>query len=167
MGKPFKIILSIIAALVFLIVLAVFTLPFFIDPNSFKPEIAAAVKNNTGRDLTMTGELKLSIFPWLGISTGKMALGNAAGFQEQPFATLEESDIKIKLLPLLTKEIEVSRIVLKGLTLNLAKNQQGVSNWDDLTASAATKTTPPPSANNIGIQNETKRWRFLPSAVLL
>jgi len=57
-GKPVKIILSIIAALVLLIVIAIFTLPFFIDPNNFKPEIAAAVKDKTGRDLTLTGELK-------------------------------------------------------------------------------------------------------------
>lgn len=155
MGKPVKIIFSIIAAMVFLIVIAIFTLPFFIDPNNFKPEIAAAVKDKTGRDLTLTGELKLSIFPWLGISTGKMALGNAAGFQDQPFATLEESDIKVKLLPLLTKKIEVSRIVLKGLVLNLAKNQQGVSNWDDLIASDATKTTLSASINHNGIQDET------------
>ena len=161
MGKPVKIILSIIAAMVFLIVIAIFTLPFFIDPNNFKPEIAAAVKDKTGRDLTLTGELKLSIFPWLGISTGKMALGNAAGFQDKPFATLEESDIKVKLLPLLTKKIEVSRIVLKGLILNLAKNPQGVSNWNDLTASDATKTTPSPSVNNIGIQDETEALAVL------
>ena len=154
MGKPFKIILSISAGIVFLIVLAVFTLPFFIDPNSFKPEIAAAVKNKTGRDLTMPGELKLSVFPWLGVSTGKMALGNATGFQEKPFATLEESDIKVKLLPLLTKEIEVSRIILKGLTLNLAKNQEGQSNWKDLTVSDATKITPSPATDNIGKQDK-------------
>ena len=156
MGKPVKIILSIIAAIAFLIVIAIFTLPFFIDPNNFKPEIAAAVKDKTGRDLTLAGDLKLSIFPWLGISTGKMALGNAAGFQDKPFATLEESDIKVKLLPLLTKKIEISRLVLKGLTLNLAKNPQGESNWKDLTALDATKTTPSPSANNIGIQEETE-----------
>ena len=90
MAKPVKILLSIIAAIVILIVIAIITLPLFIDPNDFKPEIAAAVKDKTGRDLTMTGELKLSIFPWLGISTGKMALGNAAGFQDKPFATLED-----------------------------------------------------------------------------
>ncbi|MDD1641726.1 MAG: AsmA family protein [Methylococcaceae bacterium] len=156
MRKPVKILLSIIAAMVFLIIIAIFTLPFFIDPNNFKPEIAAAVKDKTGRELTLTGELKLSIFPWLGISTGKMALGNAAGFQDKPFAVLEESDIKVKLLPLLTKKIEVSRIVLKGLVLNLEKNQQGESNWNDLTASEITKTIPTPSANNIRKQDETK-----------
>jgi AsmA protein len=156
-AKPVKILLSIIAAIVILIVIAIITLPLFIDPNDFKPEIAAAVKDKTGRDLTMTGELKLSIFPWLGISTGKMALGNAAGFQDKPFATLEDSDIKVKLLPLLTQKIEVSRIVLKGLTLNLAKNQQGENNWRDLTASDTAKTPASPlSANNIGIQDKTK-----------
>jgi AsmA protein len=153
-GKPVKIILSIIAAVVFLIIIAVFTLPFFINPNNFKPEIAAAVKDKTGRELILAGDLKLSIFPWLGISTGKMALGNAAGFQDKPFATLEESDIKVKLLPFLTKKIEVSRIVLKGLALNLAKNQQGESNWGDLTASDTIKSTPPPAANNIRKQEE-------------
>lgn len=155
MRKPVKIILSIIASVVFLIVIAIFILPYFIDPNNFKPEITAAVKDKTGRDLTLTGDLKLSIFPWLGISTGKMALGNAAGFQDQPFATLEESDIKVKLLPLLIKEIEVSRIIVKGLILNLAKNQQGVSNWDDLTASDAIKTTSSQSINNNGKQEKT------------
>ncbi|MFZ2171475.1 MAG: AsmA family protein, partial [Methylococcaceae bacterium] len=122
MRKSLKIILSVMAAVILLMVIAVSTVPFFINPNDFKPEIAATVKERTGRDLTLEGDLKLSIFPWLGISTGKMALGNAAGFQDQPFATLEESNIKFKLLPLLTKKIEVSRIVLKGLALNLAKN---------------------------------------------
>ena len=162
MGKPVKIILSIIAAMAFLIVITIFSLPFFIDPNNFKPEIAAAVKDKTGRDLTLTGDLKLSIFPWLGISTGKVALGNAAGFQDQPFATLEESDINVKLLPLLTKKIEISRIILKGLTLNLEKNQQGVSNWKDLTVPDAAKTTlPPPSANNIVIPDETRALAVL------
>jgi len=60
--KPVKILLAIIAAMVFLIIIAIFTLPFFIDPNNFKPEIASRVKDKTGRELTLTGELKLSIF---------------------------------------------------------------------------------------------------------
>jgi AsmA protein len=155
-GKPVKIILSIIAAIVFLIVIAAFTLPFLIDPNNFKPEIADAVKDKTGRDLTLTGELKLSIFPWLGVSTGKMALGNAAGFQDKPFATVDESDIQVMLLPLLSKKVEISRLTLKGLILNLAKNPQGESNWKDLTASDVTKTIPSPSANTIDIQDEAE-----------
>ncbi|MDD5321549.1 MAG: AsmA family protein, partial [Methylococcales bacterium] len=54
---------------------------------------------------------------------------------------------------LLTKKIEVSRVVLKGLILNLAKNPQGTSNWDDLTALYSTKTMSP-SVNNSGKQDK-------------
>lgn len=135
MGKPFKILLVIITGLILVIAVAVIALPFVINPNDFKPQIAAAVKDKIGRELTLEGELTLSVFPWLGVSTGKMALSNAPGFQNRPFAEIESGDVKVKLLPLLmSKKIEVSRIVLKGLALNLEKNPQGVSNWADLTA---------------------------------
>ncbi len=104
MGKPIKVILTTSAAIVFLIAITIFILPLFIDPNNFKPEIAAAVKEKTGRDLELTGPLKLSIFPWVGISTGKMALGNLAGFQDTPFATLEEGNIKVKVIAAISKK---------------------------------------------------------------
>jgi AsmA protein len=131
--QPFKTILSAIAAIVLLLIATVCILPFVFDPNDFKPEIAAAVKEKTGRELVLDGELKLSLFPWIGVSTGKIALSNAPGFQDRPFATIEEGDVKVLLLPLLSKKVEVDRIVLKGLSLNLVRNKQGIANWDDLT----------------------------------
>jgi AsmA protein len=149
-GKPFKIILSTIAALVLLLIAAVCILPFAIDPNDFKPEIAAAVKDKIGRELRLNGELKLSLFPWIGISTGKISLSNALGFQDQPFATIEEGNIKVLLLPLLSKEIKVSRIILKGLSLNLARNKQGITNWGDLTDSGQMQSAP---TVNVGKQS--------------
>ncbi len=151
MGKPFKIILSTVAALIFLLIAVVCILPFVIDPNDFKPEIAAAVKDKTGRDLTLDGELKISLFPWIGISTGKMVLSNAPGFEAPAFASLEESELKVRLLPLLSKKIDVSRIVLKGLVLNLAKNQQGIGNWSNLSGSGQMQPAP---TGNIGKQLE-------------
>jgi AsmA protein len=150
-GKPFKIILSTIAAMALLLIAAACILPFVIDPNDFKPEIAAAVKDKTGRELELSGELKLSLFPWLGISTGKIALSNAPDFPGQPFATIEESNVKVLLLPLLSKKVEISRIVLKGLVLNLAKNKQGIANWNDLTDSGRIPSAP---SGAVGKQNE-------------
>ncbi len=143
MGRLLKIILSILASIILLIVIAAVALPFFINPNDFKAEIQAAVKDHTGRDLMIDGDLGLSVFPWIGISTEKLSLSNAPGFSDQPFAEIAASNIKVKLLPLLSKELEISRIVLKGLTLNLAKNQQGISNWDDLTGTKTEATTEP------------------------
>ena len=140
MARLLKIILSIFTAIILLVIIAAVALPFFINPNDFKPEIQAAVKENIGRELTIDGDLELSVFPWIGISTGKLTLSNAQGFTDKPFAKIEESNIKVKLIPLLSKKLEVSRVVLKGLVLNLAKNKQGISNWDDLSSSENSKT---------------------------
>lgn len=144
MGRLIKILLSIIAAIIVLIIAAVVILPLVINPNDFKPEIQAAVKENVGRDLLIDGDLELSVFPWLGISTGKISLSNAEGFTDKAFAEIEESNVRVKLLPLLSKELEVSRIVLKGLVLNLAKNKQGISNWDDLAKKDSSSVTSDP-----------------------
>lgn len=134
MGKLLKVLLTVIASLLLLIIIAAVVLPLVIDPNDFKPQIQTLVKDNTGRELKIEGDLDLSVFPWIGLSTGKLSLSNADGFDGKPFAQIEESDIKVKLVPLFSKQIEISRIVLKGLALNLARNKQGVSNWDDLVA---------------------------------
>ena len=136
MSRLLKIILSIFASVALLVIIAAIALPLLLNPNDFKPEIQAAVKDNLGRDLQIEGELELSVFPWIGISTGKMTLSNAEGFSDKPFAEIESSNLKVKLLPLLSKEVEVNRVVLKGLTLNLAKNKKGISNWDDLAGSS-------------------------------
>jgi AsmA protein len=89
----------------------------------------------------LEGELKLSFFPSLGISTGKIELSNAQGFEGKPFATLQESVIKINLLPLFTKQIETGGLVVKNVVLNLTRNKEGANNWDDLTKRDQTKTT--------------------------
>ncbi len=142
MGKFLKIILSIFAAIILLIVIVAIALPIFIDPNDFKPQIQQFVKDNSGRDLNIEGNLDLSVFPWLGIATGPLMLDNADGFGDQPFAKIDESNIKVKLLPLLSKKLEVNKVILKGLQLNLAKNKQGVSNWDDLSSKPAEEPEP-------------------------
>jgi AsmA protein len=142
MGRLLKIILFTTTSVVLLVIIAAVVLPLVIDPNDFKPEIQQAVEKNTGRKLNIEGDLELSVFPWIGVSTGKLTLSNAPGFTDKLFAEITESNIKVKLLPLLSKEVEVSRIVLKGLVLNLAKNKQGVSNWDDLSGSEKTKGQP-------------------------
>ncbi len=132
MGKTIKIAGSLLAGAVLLLVVAAVALPLLIDPNDFRDEISALVEKQTGRKLQIDGEIGFSVFPWLGIELGAMQLSNAPGFGEQPFAGLERADLKIKLLPLLRKEVEIRTIVLHGLDVNLARDPSGKTNWDDL-----------------------------------
>ncbi len=120
-----------LATLIAVIISGIF---LFVDPNEYKAEIATAVQEATGRQLTIAGEIKLSIYPWLGLSLGATQLSNAKGFGDTPFASVENVDIKVKLWPLFHKRVEMQKVRLHGLRANLAKNKEGRSNWDDLTA---------------------------------
>ena len=80
MNKPLRLGLKIFAALILLLLIVVISLPFIIDPNQYKGQIISQVKKETGRELAIPGDIKLSLFPWLGVQLGEVSLGNAAGF---------------------------------------------------------------------------------------
>ncbi|BAN69588.1 AsmA family protein [endosymbiont of unidentified scaly snail isolate Monju] len=132
MGKFLKIVLGVVLVLVVLIAAAVVVLPMVVDPNDYKDRLVAEVKQQTGRDLAIEQPLKLSVFPWLGVETGGVTLGNAPGFGKQPFAQVRRLGVRVKLLPLLSRNIEVDTLVLEGAEINLARNADGQTNWDDL-----------------------------------
>ncbi len=135
--------LKIIGVIVGLLIALVVIIPFFIDLNDYKPQISDAVYEATGRELDIQGDIDLSLFPWVGLELGAVQLSNAKGFSEVPFAQMERMDIKLKLLPLLKKSVEMKAIVLHDLGLNLEVNKQGVSNWDDLMQSSETAPEEP------------------------
>lgn len=142
MGKLFKILGVLIGVILLLLVAAVVIIPLVIDPNDYKDEITAQVKEQTGRELLIGGDIDLSLFPWLGLELGKAELGNAEGFGEKPFAAVQGVALKVKLRPLLSKQVEIDTVSLDGLELNLAKASDGRTNWDDLMASSETESEP-------------------------
>lgn len=148
MGKFFKILGGLVLVLVLLIVAAVIILPMVIDPNDYKDEIVTQVKQQTGRDLKITGDLNLSVFPWLGVEIGGLELSNAKGFGEQPFAVVSSAAVRVKLMPLLSRQLEVDTVGLDGLVLNLAKSREGATNWDDLVQAGAPAEAEQPAASD-------------------
>ncbi|MCB1801592.1 MAG: AsmA family protein [Gammaproteobacteria bacterium] len=132
MGKLIKWLFGLIVLLVVLVAAAAVILPMVIDPNDYKPQIVAKAKEQLGRDMAIEQDLSLSVFPWLGIETGGVRIGNAEGFKAASFAEIEQLGLKVKLMPLLSRQVEVDTLVLKGLRLNLEKDANGKTNWDDL-----------------------------------
>ncbi len=146
MKKLIKIIGIIVVAVFALVIAAAVAVTLFFDPNDYKDDITAMVKEKTGRELQLDGKLSLSFFPWIGLEVGKAELGNAPGFGKKPFASVQEVGVKVKLLPLLHKQVVMDTVILKGLRLNLERNQAGRGNWEGLGgkpgAAPAAKTAP-------------------------
>jgi AsmA protein len=139
MGKLLKFILGLVVLAAGLLIVLAVALPFIIDPNDYKDQIAAKVQENTGRTLSIDGDISLSVFPWLGLDIGPTRLSNAQGFGEQPMASMEKVQVRVKLLPLLHKQLEMDTIRLSGLRLQLGKDASGRGNWDDLRGAAGEK----------------------------
>ena len=134
MKKIGKILAIFVGILVLVVIVIAIALPLLIDPNNYKNQIIQAVKQQTGRELKIGGKIGWSVFPWIGVEMRQLELSNAPGFGNQPFARIETAGVKVKLLPLLKKEVVVDKVLLAGLNLNLAKDRTGKTNWDDLAA---------------------------------
>lgn len=147
-------IIKLLIGIIILVIAALAALPFIIDPNDYKDEIAAQVEKATGRNLTIQGDIGLSVFPWIALELGPLSLSNASGFEAESFASVQAAKIRIKLMPLLKKELEMDTIVLDGLLLNLETNKEGVTNWDDLTKTDA--DTAPTTDDTTPTQTQTK-----------
>ena len=140
--KALKIVLGVVAGLVLLLVVAAVLVASFFDPNDYKGYATEAFQARTGRTLALDEDLTLSFFPWLAVETGGITIGNAAGFGDQPFATIERAGARVKLIPLLSGQFEIGTVELDGLTLNLARDAALSGNWEDL-AQIANGTAPP------------------------
>ncbi len=108
-------------------------LPMLVNPEDIKAELSTKVKEETGRDLQIPGEVSFSVFPWLGVKLGTVEFGNAPGFSDAKFASVENVNVRVKIMPLLERRLEMDTVTLHGLSLNLERNQKGRTNWEDLT----------------------------------
>lgn len=139
MKRTLRILLAVVGVLVALIVVAMIALPLFFDPNDYKAQINAAIERQIGREVDISGDIGLSVFPWLGLELGRVEVANAEGFGDKPMAEMNSAQISVKLLPLISRDIEVGTVSLNGLRLRLARNAQGRSNWADISEHLAAR----------------------------
>ncbi len=139
MKKFFKIIAIALVVVIVLIGAAAVVLPMLVNPEDIKAKISSTVKEETGRELNIPGEVSFSVFPWLGVELGVVELGNAPGFSDAQFARVEKVDVRVKIMPLLSSRVEMDTVTLQGLSLNLERDKQGKNNWDDLAGSGEAK----------------------------
>lgn len=144
MSRASKYVLWFVIAAIALFVVSAVAFRLFFDPNDFREKIERAVYENTGRELTIEGDVGLQLFPWLAVEIGRTRLGNAPGFGEDAFAEFESARLSVRLMPLIFgQEVKVGNAAIDGFTLDLRVDERGRQNWSDLLASdAATEQQP-------------------------
>ncbi len=142
MKKLVKVVAIVIGILVVLLIGVAVIVPLVFDPNDYKERIVALVEEQTGRQLKIQGDINLSLFPWLGVEIGGVEIGNPPGFENPVFARLQQLQVRVRLLPLLSRHVEADVVRARGLIVNLQRNKEGRTNWNDLLkAESETKPT--------------------------
>ena len=100
-----------------------------VDAGSYREEIAAEFRKATGRDLTIGGDMDLSISLSPAIVVERVSVENAGWSARPVMAAVERAEAEVELLPLLAGDIRVTRLTLIAPDILLERNADGLSNW--------------------------------------
>ena len=106
------------------------SIALFVNPNDYKPLIVKLVQEKKQRTLNIEGDIKLKLFPQIGLDLGKTHLSEHNNLQE--FAALDSVQLFVAWWPLFRKELVVHKVSLVGARANLVRNADGTTNFDDL-----------------------------------
>lgn len=130
MGRIIKYLSFLLAGLVLVLAAALLVVPKLIDVEQYKPVIEEKISAATGRKVSLGGQVKLSLFPWVGVSLADFQVANPEGFSTDTFLRVNAFQAHVKVMPLLSKEIFVDKIVLDGPQVYLEKLKNGKANWE-------------------------------------
>lgn len=155
-----KIITLVIVVPIALVIVASALFIATFDANLYKQDMADLVKQKTGRTLTISGDANLMLFPALGMKLGAMSLSNAPGFASKPMLKIKQVSVSVDVKSVLMMKPKISELILDGLQVDLQKNKQGKTNWQDLVdqqAPAQTATTTPPEKPQQSSESESAK----------
>ncbi len=125
-----KRLLIILSALIAILLAAAVIIPFLIPTSVYKSQIESAATNALGREVTLKGDPKLSILPVISARIDGADIANPEGFSDPLMIEAGSLQATVKLLPLLSRRVEVGKITLDDATVRLEQLADGSVNWE-------------------------------------
>lgn len=118
---------------------AVLIIPSFFDWNAHKKRIALAVLEATGRELTIRGDIDVTILPSPGLRVSDVRFANIYGAAAPDMVRLEEARVSIALRPLFEGRLAAVVTLVKPI-INLETLKDGRTSWEFHADAPAAKT---------------------------
>jgi AsmA protein len=128
-----------ILVLVIVLALGLLSLPFLVDLAAYQDQYKPLIEDALNRKIELQG-IRLTVWPRLGARVVGFTVVDDPSFSTGPFASLTSLDVGVKLLPLLSKHVEIEEITLRNPLITVIKNKDGVTNLSTL----GPKTAAPP-----------------------
>ena len=159
-----------IALLVLVVVVlggaTVFLMSF--DFNQYKSLVARQVEQATGRTLTIKGNIALALSLTPTLVADDLSLANVPGGSRPEMVAVKRLEVQLELLPLLSSQVKIDRLILNGADILLEMDKGGHGNWDfnppDMSAAPATAGGVPPLPEIDLVQIRNSRVTYLEGA---
>lgn len=99
------------------------------DFGEYRDVIAEEVEKATGRKLAISGDLDLNISLSPSLRLEGVTLANAPWGAQPQMLKLDRLEASVDLMPLLSGEARINRVLLSGLEVSLEIDKQGRPNW--------------------------------------
>ncbi|MEM6998954.1 MAG: AsmA family protein, partial [Pseudomonadota bacterium] len=123
-----KIIIS-IGVIFFVAIGGLFIFLSTIDVNQYKDDIVNMVEEKTGRRFEINGDLQLAVSFTPAVFVENVTFGNAEWGNQHDMLSVGKFEAQVALLPLLSKQVKIQRLILNDTTILLEKNKNGDANW--------------------------------------
>ena len=123
-----KWIIRAIGILLLILVVAVGSL--FLLPADRIARIAAdQLRNLTGREVTITGDVGMTFWPVLGVTAGGLEVGNADWAKDGAMLSAANAAIGVDAMALIRGEIKITNIEAQSPTIRLEQRRDGRASW--------------------------------------
>ncbi len=133
--------LRVLAIAAGVLVLLVLALPFVVSLDSMRARAVAAAESALHRKVEL-GTMRLQIFSGLGAGVEKVVVHNKEGWESPALLSAEKISIKVAFWPLLSRRIEVRKVVLDGVALTVERSPSGALNVDDFLSAGSRDSAP-------------------------
>lgn len=142
-------ILTTLMILLAVIVAGLTSLVLLVNPNDFRAYMVHEVAERSGYQLELDGPLRWHVWPQLSILSGRMTL--TARGAEEPVIRADNMRLDVALLPLLSHQLQVKQVMLKGAVIQLTPKTEAVRD------SAAPVV---PHDNTLPLAPEDRGWSY-------
>jgi uncharacterized protein involved in outer membrane biogenesis len=124
-SKKRKVWIGVLGGIVFVVVGASLIIPSLLDQAKYKDLIKTKVAEASGYTVDWEGDIGISIFPLPSASLNNLTVSNGS----IQILTLKEADVRVALMPLLSKKLEIASVNLVEPNITLTIDKQGNSTW--------------------------------------
>ena len=144
-------------AFVLVLVLVAGVSLFFLPADRIAKLAADQLRVATGRDVTISGDVSMTLWPVLGVSLGELEVGNADWSEQGPMLSAKNAAIGVDLMAYITnREIRITNIEATSPTIRLDARADGRASWVFTDASGEaqieTETAPDRAPQAVSIQ---------------